>query len=147
MLESMDIVYYVDKFDGKLLLIGKCFFVIEEWLCKVNGYVNKLLLLCFVKSVFDEFFIFVVCKYFVDKKEVSVGNFVDLLVYFDGLIKNISDDLCVLDKLIVKLNVVNGEFLEDDIQLFSLLCNLTLVVGINWLSCVVDYCDNMVKQI
>lgn len=115
MLESMDIVYYVDKFDGKSFLIGKRFFVIEEWLRKVNGYVNKLLLSRFVKSVFDEFFIFVARKYFVDKKEVSAGNFVDLLVYFDGLIKNISDDLRALDKLIVKSNVVNGEFSEDDI--------------------------------
>ncbi len=85
-------------------------------------------------------------KYFVDKKEASAGNFADLLAHSDGLIKNISDDLRALDKLIVKPNAVNGELSEDDIQLFPLLRNLTLVAGINWPSRVADYRDNMAKQ-
>ncbi len=54
-------------------------------------------------------------KYFVDKKEASAGIFADLLADSDGLIKNISDDLRALDKLIVKPNAVNGELSEDDI--------------------------------
>ncbi|EES0774519.1 glutaredoxin 2 [Escherichia coli] len=41
--ESMDIVHYVDKLDGKPLLTGKRSPAIEEWLRKVNGYANKLL--------------------------------------------------------------------------------------------------------
>lgn len=43
--------------------------------------------------------------------------------------KNISDDLRALDKLIVQPNAVNGELSEDDIQLFPLLRNLTLVAA------------------
>ncbi len=35
--ESMDIVHYVDKLDGKPLLTGKRSPAIEEWLRKVNG--------------------------------------------------------------------------------------------------------------
>lgn len=35
--ESMDIVHYVDKLDGKPLLTGKRSPAIEEWLGKVNG--------------------------------------------------------------------------------------------------------------
>ena len=123
--ESMDIVHYVDKLDGKPLLTGKRSPAIEEWLRKGNGYARK---------------------YFVDKKEASAGNFADLLAHSDGLIKNISDDLRALDKLIVKPNAVNGELSEDDIQLFPLLRNLTLVAGINWPSRVADYRDNMAKQ-
>ena len=80
------------------------------------------------------------------RKEASAGNFADLLAHSDGLIKNISDDLRALDKLIVKPNAVNGELSEDDIQLFPLLRNLTLVAGINWPSRVADYRDNMAKQ-
>lgn len=53
--ESMDIVHYVDKLDGKPLLTGKRSPAIEEWLRKVNGYANKLLLPRFAKSAFDEF--------------------------------------------------------------------------------------------
>ena len=141
--ESMDIVHYVDKLDGKPLLTGKRSPAIEEWLRKVNGYANKLLLPRFAKSAFDEFSTPAARKYFVDKKEASAGNFADLLAHSDGLIKNISDDLRALDKLIVKPNAVNGELSEDDIQLFPLLRNLTLVAGINWPSRVADYRDNM----
>ena len=129
--ESMDIVHYVDKLDGKPLLTGKRSPAIEEWLRKVNGYANKLLLPRFAKSAFDEFSTPAARKYFVDKKEASAGNFADLLAHSDGLIKNISDDLRALDKLIFKPNAVNGELSEDDIQLFPLLRNLTLVAGIN----------------
>ena len=144
--ESMDIVHYVDKLDGKPLLTGKRSPAIEEWLRKVNGYANKLLLPRFAKSAFDEFSTPAARKYFVDKKEASAGNFADLLAHSDGLIKNISDDLRALDKLIVKPNAVNGELSEDDIQLFPLLRNLTLVAGINWPSRVADYRDNMAKS-
>lgn len=124
----------------------KWMYAIEEWLRKVNGYANKLLLPRFAKSAFDEFSTPAARKYFVDKKEASAGNFADLLAHSDGLIKNISDDLRALDKLIVKPNAVNGELSEDDIQLFPLLRNLTLVAGINWPSRVADYRDNMAKQ-
>ena len=143
---SIDIVHYVDKLDGKPLLTGKRSPAIEERLRKVNGYANKLLLPRFAKSAFDEFSTPAARKYFVDKKEASAGNFADLLAHSDGLIKNISDDLRALDKLIVKPNAVNGELSEDDIQLFPLLRNLTLVAGINWPSRVADYRDNMAKQ-
>ncbi|EER4330846.1 multidrug efflux MFS transporter MdtH [Escherichia coli] len=112
----------------------------------VSGYANKLLLPRFAKSAFDEFSTPAARKYFVDKKEASAGNLADLLAHSDGLIKNISDDLRALDKLIVKPNAVNGELSEDDIQLFPLLRNLTLVAGINWPSRVADYRDNMAKQ-
>ena len=133
--ESMDIVHYVDKLDGKPLLTGKRSPAIEE------GLLPR-----FAKSAFAEFSTPAARKYFVDKKEASAGNFADLLAHSDGLIKNISDDLRALDKLIVKPNAVNGELSEDDIQLFPLLRNLTLVAGINWPSRVADYRDNMAKQ-
>ena len=74
----------------------KWMYAIEEWLRKVNGYANKLLLPRFAKSAFDEFSTPAARKYFVDKKEASAGNFADLLAHSDGLIKNISDDLRAL---------------------------------------------------
>ena len=145
--ESMDIVHYVDKLDGKPLLTGKRSPAIEEWLRKVNGYANKLLLPRFAKSAFDEFFLLP------PRANISSTRKRPARVILptcwptpDGLIKNISDDLRALDKLIVKPNAVNGELSEDDIQLFPLLRNLTLVAGINWPSRVADYRDNMAKQ-
>ena len=144
--ESMDIVHYVDKLDGKPLLTGKRNPKLEEWLRKVNGYVNKLLIPRFAKSAFDEFSTPQARAWFVAKKEAVIGNFDEHLAHSAGLVKNISDDLRALDKLIVKPNAVNGELSEDDIHLFPLLRNLTLVAGINWPSRVADYRDNMAKQ-
>ncbi|HCC5834720.1 glutaredoxin 2 [Citrobacter farmeri] len=144
--ESMDIVHYVDKLDGKPLLTGKKNPAIDEWLRKVNSYANHLLLPRFAKSAFDEFSTPSARKYFTEKKEAMIGSFADHLAHSAGLTKKISDDLRALDKLIVQPNGVNGELSEDDIQLFPLLRNLTLVAGIIWPTRVADYRDNMAKQ-
>ena len=144
--ESMDIVHYVDKLDGKPLLTGKKNPAIDEWLRKVTSYANHLLLPRFAKSAFDEFSTPSARKYFTEKKEAMIGSFADHLAHSAGLTKKISDDLRALDKLIVQPNGVNGELSEDDIQLFPLLRNLTLVAGINWPTRVADYRDNMAKQ-
>ncbi|EGT4255395.1 glutaredoxin 2 [Citrobacter amalonaticus] len=144
--ESMDIVHYVDKLDGKPLLTGKKNPAIDEWLRKVNSYANHLLLPRFAKSAFDEFSTPSARKYFIEKKEAMIGSFADHLAHSAGLTKKISDDLRALDKLIVQPNGVNGELSEDDIQLFPLLRNLTLVAGITWPTRVADYRDNMAKQ-
>ncbi|MCL5499689.1 glutaredoxin 2 [Escherichia coli] len=144
--ESMDIVHYVDKSDGKPLLTGKQNPVLETWLRKVNSYVNRLLIPRFAKSAFDEFATPEARAYFVAKKEAAIGNFAEHMAHSSGLIKNISDDLRALDKLIVQPNAVNGELSDDDIHLFPLLRNLTIVAGINWPTRVADYRDNMAKQ-
>lgn len=144
--ESMDIVHYVDKLDGKPLLTDKKNPAIDEWLRKVNSYANHLLLPRFAKSAFDEFSTPSARKYFTEKKEAMIGSFADHLAHSAGLTKKISDDLRALDKLIVQPNGVNGELSEDDIQLFPLLRNLTLVAGITWPTRVADYRDNMAKQ-
>lgn len=144
--ESMDIVHYVDKLDGKPLLTGKPNPAIADWLRKVNGYVNRLLIPRFAKGAFDEFATPQARDYFVKKKEAAIGNFGEHLSHTAGLVKNISDDLRALDKLIVKPNAINGELSEDDIHLFPILRNLTLVSGITWPSRVADYRDNMAKQ-
>jgi glutaredoxin 2 len=144
--ESLDIVYYVDKLDGKPLLTGKRNPAIETWLRKVNGYVNRLLLPRIAKAPFDEFATPQARAYFVKKKEASIGDFDEHLAHSAGLIKNINDDLRDLDKLIKQPNAVNGELSEDDIHLFPLLRNLTLVAGVEYPTRVADYRDNMAKQ-
>lgn len=144
--ESMDIVHYVDQLDGKPLLTGKQNPAIEEWLRKVNAYVNRLLIPRFAKSAFDEFSTPAARAYFTEKKEAAIGSFAEHMSHSAGLVKNISDDLRALDKLIVKPNAVNGELSDDDINLFPLLRNLTLVAGVTWPTRVADYRDNMAKQ-
>lgn len=144
--ESMDIVHYVDKLDGEPLLTGATNAAINDWLRHVNSYVQQLLIPRMAKAPFDEFATPQARAYFVNKKEAMIGSFADLLHHSPGLIKKISDDLRKLDKLIVQPNAVNGELSDDDIHLFPLLRNLTLVAGIEWPSRVAAYRDNMAKQ-
>ncbi len=146
MTESMDIVHYVDNIDGKPLLTGARSPQLEEWLRKVNGYINHLLLPRIAKAPFDEFATPEARAYFTRKKEATIGSFADHLAHSSGLIKNISSDLRALDKLIEQPNAVNGELSDDDIHLFPLLRSLTLVAGVDYPSRVADYRDNMAKQ-
>lgn len=67
--ESLDIVHYVDKLDGQPLLTGSRNPKIEEWLRKVNGYVNKLLIPRFAQAPFDEFSTPQARAYFTAKKK------------------------------------------------------------------------------
>jgi glutaredoxin 2 len=144
--ESMDIVHYVDRLENSPLITGTQNPAIDNWLRKVNTYANRLLIPRFAKSAFAEFSTPEARAYFVNKKEAAIGSFADHLAHSSGLIKNISNDLRALDKLIVQPNAVNGELSEDDIQLFPLLRNLTLVAGITWPARVAAYRDNMAKQ-
>ncbi|MCE0812768.1 glutaredoxin 2 [Buttiauxella sp. W03-F01] len=144
--ESMDIVHYVDKLDGEPLLTGAANSAISDWLRHVNSYVQHLLLPRIAKAPFDEFATPAARAYFTQKKEAMIGSFADHLTHSPGLTKKISDDLRKLDKLIVQPNAVNGELSDDDIHLFPLLRNLTLVAGIEWPSRVAAYRDNMAKQ-
>jgi glutaredoxin 2 len=144
--ESMDIVHYIDRLDGKPLLTGATNAAIGEWLRNVQAYTQNLIIPRVAKAPFDEFATPEARAYFVKKKEAMIGSFEEHLSHSPGLIKKISDDLRKLDKLIVQPNAVNGELSEDDIHLFPLLRSLSLVAGIEYPSRVRDYRDNMAKQ-
>lgn len=144
--ESMDIVRFIDKSDGKPLLTGATNAAIATWLRNVSQYTSRLLLPRFAAAPLEEFATAKARKYFSDKKQAASGAFQEHLKHSDGLVKQISQDLLALDELIVEPNAVNGELSEDDIHLWPLLRSLSIVQGIEWPSRVQAYRDNMAKQ-
>ncbi|ROR11370.1 glutaredoxin 2 [Erwinia sp. JUb26] len=144
--ESLDIVHYIDESDSRPLLTGADNPAVGDWLRRVNGYINKLLIPRVAEAPFAEFATPQARQYFITKKQATYGDFTELKLHAPGLIKNISDDLRKLDDLIVKPNAVNGELSLDDIHLFPLLRSLSLVAGVEYPSRVADYRDNMAKQ-
>ncbi|CAM3772629.1 glutaredoxin 2 [Rahnella victoriana] len=144
--ESMDIVHYIDKSDGKPLLTGPLNAQVAAWLRQVSEYTGRLLLPRFATAPLEEFSTPEARKYFSDKKQAASGSFAEHLQHSEGLVKKISQDLRALDKLIVEPNAVNGELSEDDINLWPLLRSLSIVQGIDWPSRVQAYRDNMAKQ-
>jgi glutaredoxin 2 len=144
--ESMDIVHYIDKKYGEPLITGSTNPAIAAWLRHVNEYSARLLLPRFARANFEEFATPEARRYFVKKKEATLGSFDEHLQHSPGLIKKITQDLHDLDKLIVEPNAVNGELSEDDFSLFPLLRSLTIVNGVTFPTRVAEYRDNMAKQ-
>ncbi len=144
--ESMDIVHFIDKSDGKPLLTGATNPAIAAWLRQVSEYTAKLLLPRFAHAPLEEFATPAARKYFTEKKQAQIGDFKEHLQHSEGLVKKISNDLRALDKLIVEPNAVNGELSEDDFSLWPLLRSLSIVQGVELPSRVQAYRDNMAKQ-
>ncbi|OSN04751.1 glutaredoxin [Lonsdalea iberica] len=145
--ESLDIVKYIDAYDGKPLLTGPTNPQIDAWLRKVSDYVyRRLVMPRLSRAPFEEFATPAARDYFINKKQAQSGDFEELMSHSAGLIKNISNDLKDLEPLIVQANACNGELSLDDIHLFPLLRALTIVNGVSVPSKVADYRDNMAKQ-
>ncbi|CAI2506505.1 glutaredoxin 2 [Serratia plymuthica] len=128
--ESMDIVRYVDNFDGRPLLTGKTNPAIADWLQRVGGYSAKLLLPRIANADFEEFATDSARQYFTHKKQASIGDFSEHLANSADLIAELETDLQALSSLIVTSDAVNGSLSEDDIQLFPLLRSLSIVAGV-----------------
>ncbi|MGJ5822985.1 glutaredoxin 2 [Serratia sp. H402Y] len=128
--ESLDIVRYIDGLDGKPVLTGRTNPAIAEWLRRVDSYAAKLLLSRIAHADFEEFATDSARRYFIDKKQASIGDFAEHLANSADLIAELEADLQTLSPLIVSADAVNGELSEDDIHLFPLLRSLSIVAGV-----------------
>ncbi|OKB67014.1 glutaredoxin, GrxB family [Serratia marcescens] len=144
--ESLDIVRYVDGLDGKPVLTGHTNPAIAEWLQRVGGYSAKLLLPRVAQADFEEFATDSARRYFIDKKQATIGDFSDHLANSADLIAELEADLQTLSPLIVSVEAVNGELSEDDIQLFPLLRSLSIVAGVALPDNVEAYRDRMAQR-
>ena len=128
--QKMDIVRYVDNLDDKPVLTGRTNPAIAEWLQRVGGYSAKLLLPRIAHADFEEFATDSARRYFIDKKQASIGDFAEHLANSADLIAELEADLQTLSPLIASADAVNGELSEDDIHLFPLLRSLSIVAGV-----------------
>jgi glutaredoxin 2 len=144
--ESMDIVRYVDHLDGKPLLIGKTNPAITDWLQRVGGYSAKLLLPRFAQADFEEFATAGARRYFINKKQASIGDFEQHLANSADLIAELEADLQSLAPLVLSADAVNGALSEDDIHLFPLLRSLSLVAGLTLPDNVEAYRNRMAQR-
>lgn len=138
--ESLDIVRYVDERAGRGRLKEDIRPELQAWLDKVGEYSNKLVQPRTVKIGLPEFATPQAVKYFVDKKEQNIGNFDTNLNKTAQYLERINADLQELAGLISNEGAgVDGEAAMEDILLFPILRNLTVVRGIDWPQNVTDY--------
>ena len=142
--ESLDIVRYLDR-EGRLK--NEIRPEIQAWLDKVGSYNNKLVQPRTVKIGLPEFATTEAVKYFTDKKEKNIGSFSANLNKTAQYLDRIHEDLNDLDGLMHEVSDgINGEIGMEDILIFPILRNLTVVRGIEWPQKVMGYLMTMSEK-
>ena len=135
--ESLDVVRYLDR-EGRLKTEIRP--EIQAWFDKVGGYNTKLVHPRVVKIGLPEFETPEAVKYFTDKKEKTIGSFATNLEKTGQYVQRLHEDLAELETLMTEGGAgLNGEAGMEDVLVFPILRNLTVVRGVEWPQKVMDY--------
>ena len=135
--ESLDVVRYLDR-EGRLKDETRP--EIQAWLDKVGEYNLKLVQPRVIKLELPEFETPEAVKYFTDKKEKSIGSFAANLEKTGQYVQRLNEDLAELETLMAESGAgLNGEIGMEDILVFPILRNLTVVRGVEWPQKIMDY--------
>ena len=135
--ESLDVVRYLDR-EGRLKDETRP--EIQAWFDKVGEYNLKLVQPRVIKLGLPEFETPEAVKYFTDKKEKSIGSFAANLEKTGQYVQRLNEDLAELETLMTEGGAgLNGEIGMEDILVFPILRNLTVVRGVEWPQKVMDY--------
>ena len=139
--ESLDVVRYLTR-EGRLKDETRP--EIQSWLDKVGEYNLKLVQPRVIKLRLPEFETPEAVKYFTDKKEKSIGSFAANLEKTGQYVQRLNGDLAELETLMTEGGAgLNGEIGMEDILVFPILRNLTVVRGVEWPQKVMDYLLHM----
>ena len=139
--ESLDVVRYLDR-EGRLKDETRP--EIQAWLDKVGEYNLKLVHPRVVKIGLPEFETPEAVKYFTDKKEKNIGSFATNLEKTGQYVQRLHEDLAELETLMTEGGAgLKGEAGMEDVLVFPILRNLTVVRGIEWPQKIMDYLMRM----
>ncbi|MGC7560443.1 GrxB family glutaredoxin [Pasteurella sp. PK-2025] len=130
--ESLDIVKYVDHYDGKPVLKGQVRPEIEERLSNITSYSNYLLMPRFVKLDVAEFATQSAIDYFTKKKTDYIGDFAMHWAKTEEYLARLHEDFQKLEALVLGEQSLNRELSLEDILVFPILRNLTCVKGLTF---------------
>lgn len=144
--ESLDILDYIDEIsEGQLAQEVRP--DIQDWVERVSQYSGHLTMPRSVKVGLEEFADDSAVAYFIAKKTEWIGDFDESLRRSDEYINKLNADLKKLDALILSSEAANGSaFSMEDIHLFPLLRNLTVIKGVDWPGNVRAYLESMSKK-
>ena len=146
MLESLDIVAYLEEYDGKTLYSpSENRKDLEAWIADSSMLFRNLLMPRWVLLNLPEFATQSARDYFTRKKTKMIGDFTECLNESESLIAELEIKLCELQKLFVKPLTVNKSLSYDDLDLWSRLRGLTCVKGLNIPEGIKNYIDYYAK--
>ncbi len=144
--ESLDIVRYINELSGNAPLAAARD-EIKAWCEQVGKYYNRLIMPRDVKLNLAEFATPESIQYFIDKKEKSMGSFQAHWNLTAVYLSKIHMDLNDLAGLAQSADYLNGQSLSwEDILVFPMLRNLTMVRGLVLPDILLNYVNQMSAQ-
>ena len=146
MLESMDMVDYVDGI-GERVLIGPERNDVRAWAERVLGKLPPLTQPRYPLLGLPEFASVAALDHYHLRKRKTLGDFVELRASTRQYISKLLPDLEELDSLIQSPLAINGKLSLDDIRVLPLLRSAAVVKGLRFPSKVRDYFETMMSHI
>jgi glutaredoxin 2 len=145
MLESMDMVAYIDGF-GERILTGPERSEITVWAENIVARSAPLTMPRYPLLGLPEFATVAAHDHYLVRKRKSYGDFVELRANTRLLVKELMPDLEELDRLIESRSAVNGALSLDDIRVLPLLRSAAVVKGLRFPDKVRDYFETMMAR-
>jgi glutaredoxin 2 len=146
MLESMDMVAYVDS-RGERILTGPERGEIVGWADKVVAKTAPLTMPRYTLLGLPEFGTIAALDHYNLRKRKVYGDFVELRANTRHHINELMPDLEELDRLIESPLAVNGRLSLDDIRVLPLLRSAAIVKGLRFPQKVREYFESMMSRI
>jgi glutaredoxin 2 len=146
MLESMDMVTYVDSL-GDPILTGPQRGEVASWADKVAAKLPPLTWPRYPLLGLPEFGTVAALDHYHVRKRKALGDLVELRANTRQHIKALMPDLQELDRLIESPLAVNGRLSIDDIRVLPLLRSAAVVKGLSFPKKVRDYFESMMNRI
>ncbi|MDK4684523.1 GrxB family glutaredoxin [Kingella negevensis] len=146
--ESLDIVRYIDEFSGCETRLNETIRPeIQAWFDRFMAYGNHLIQPRDIQIGLPEFATPEAIAYFQKKKESMLGSFEQNLTETSKYLAQAEQELAQLDTLVKSSGCLNGENLSmEDIIIFPLLRNLSIVKGIQYPQNVLAYVQTMAEK-
>jgi glutaredoxin 2 len=145
MLESMDMVAYIDSF-GTPILVGPQRSELAEWASATADKTAPLTWPRYPLLGLPEFGSIAAHDHYIVRKR-KLGDFIELRAKTRELIDALMPDLEQLDRFIESPSAVNGKLSFDDIRVLPLLRSAAVVKGLCFPQKVRDYFETMMSRI
>ncbi len=146
MLESMDMVRYVDSIGGPVLT-GTERPEIAAWADRAVTRTAPLTMPRYPLLGLPEFATVAALDHYALRKRKAFGDFVELRANTRGYINELMPDLEELDQLIQCRHAVNGAISMDDVRVLPLLRSAAIVKGLRFPWKVREYFETMMDRI
>jgi glutaredoxin 2 len=146
MLESMDMVAYIDSL-GAPVLVGPERSELAAWASATGDKTAPLTWPRYPLLGLPEFATIAAHDHYLVRKRKRLGDLVELRARTRELIDALMPDLEQLDRLIESPSAVNGKLSRDDIRVLPLLRSAAVIKGLRFPHKVRDYFETMMSRI